>query len=185
MHIIDYRAVAAGYTAAPGFALPVGPVNLAAAHSGRIDTPFMTVPSGFPATLSLAFHRASAVLNTSMQAVLREHGLTLTHWRVLAFLAEHGERSVSALAAETGHDQTTLSRALTVMEAAHWVERRATVRDHRVVAIHLLKDGRKLFRKAMPLVADLEAMAFDGLTAKDHAVLGSALAGIQRNLDPR
>lgn len=142
----------------------------------------MTVPSGFPAALSLAFHRTYAAFNASLQIVLREHGLTLTHWRVLAFLAEHGERSVSALAAETGHDQTTLSRALTVMEASLWVERRATVRDHRVVAIHLLKDGRKLFRKAMPFVADLEAAAFEGLTGRDQAQLDKAMAQVQRNL---
>ncbi|WP_420224462.1 MarR family winged helix-turn-helix transcriptional regulator [Pigmentiphaga litoralis] len=145
----------------------------------------MTASSGFPAMLSLAFHRTYTAFNASLQTVLREHGLTLTHWRVLAFLAEHGDHSVSALAAETGHDQTTLSRALTVMEGALWVERRATVRDHRLVAIHLLKDGRKLFRKVMPLVADLEAAAFEGLTTRDQSLLDQAMVQVQRNLGVR
>lgn len=136
------------------------------------------------AALSLACHRTQSAFNAGLLAILREYGMTLTHWRVMCFLAEHGDRSVTALAAETGHDQTTLSRALTVMETAHWVQRRATVQDHRVVAISLLKEGRRLFRKALPQVTELERLAFDGLSAADQRLLGDMLERIRGNLDP-
>lgn len=145
----------------------------------------MTVSAPSLAALSLASHRTQSAYNVGLLAVLRDYGMTLTHWRVMCFLAEHGEHSVTALAVETGHDQTTLSRALTVMETAQWVQRRATVQDHRVVAISLLKEGRRLFRKALPQVAELETLAFDGLSAADQIVLAGMLERIRGNLDPR
>ena len=61
--------------------------------------------------LPYLINRVTSFLNVEFQKVLDGYGLTLTHWRVLAFLAEQDGLSVSALADATVTEQSTLSNA--------------------------------------------------------------------------
>ena len=86
-------------------------------------------------------NRSTAALNADFQVLLRDHNMTLLHWRVLAFLSETDGLGVSALANVTDVDQATLSRALTVMENAGYIARKSNPQDHRMVVIKILPAG--------------------------------------------
>jgi DNA-binding MarR family transcriptional regulator len=83
-------------------------------------------------------------------AALAEAGLTITQYSLLAHLARGEGSSVSALAARTGMDRTTLIRNLKPLETAGWArygERRAG----KPAAVELSPAGRARLRAAVPV----------------------------------
>lgn len=132
--------------------------------------------------LPYVLNRVTSRLNTDFQAALRHRGMTLTHWRVLAFLNETDGLGVSALADFTVTDQSTLSRALQQMERKALVERRPGAADNRFVEVHITATGRRLFADIVPLALQLRDRALDGLAADDREHLLDLLSRILDNL---
>lgn len=127
-------------------------------------------------------NRSTAALNADFQVLLREHRMTLLHWRVLAFLSENDGLGVSALANVTGVDQATLSRALTVMEKAGYIARRSSTADHRVVVIKILPAGKKQFHLVLPPAWEIYERAVHGLSQQEQALLHDLLNRIRDNM---
>ncbi len=133
--------------------------------------------------LPYVLNRATSALNADFQAVLRSHGMTLLHWRVLAFLNDsQGLLGVSALSEVTGADQATLSRALTVMEKAGYIERRPDPQDQRALVIVLCAVGRQRFRQVLPLAWELHERAVAGLSDADQQTLCRLLNHLYDNI---
>jgi DNA-binding MarR family transcriptional regulator len=132
--------------------------------------------------LPYVLNQATAALNADLYAVLRERGITLLHWRVLAFLRETDGLGVSALARMTGADQATLSRALMVMEKAGYLTRQPSPRDQRMVAIHLLDAGKQLFHEVLPPAWEIYSRAVRGLSQEEQRTLQNLLNRIRENM---
>lgn len=132
--------------------------------------------------LPYVLNRVTNRLNADFQSALRKRGMTLTHWRVLAFLDETDGLGVSALADCTVTDQSTLSRALQQMERLGLVERRAGAADNRFVEVHVTARGRALFAEIIPLALQLRDRALDGLADTDREHLLDLLSHILDNL---
>lgn len=137
---------------------------------------------GHAAFLPYVLNRATSALNADFQLVLREHGMTLLHWRVLAFLRDADGLGVSALANITGSDQATLSRALTVMEKAGYIARHPDPIDQRVAAIRLCPAGRKQFARVLPIALQLHQCAVAGLSQQEQDTLIGLLNRIRANV---
>ncbi|MCK9382327.1 MAG: MarR family transcriptional regulator [Sulfuritalea sp.] len=138
--------------------------------------------SGHNRFLPYVLNRVTNRLNADFQAALRQRGMTLTHWRVLAFLEETDGLGVSALADYTVTDQSTLSRALQQMERRGLVERRASTADNRFVEVHITALGRTLFAEIIPLALQLRDRALAGLADADRDRLLDLLSHILVNL---
>jgi DNA-binding MarR family transcriptional regulator len=138
--------------------------------------------SGHNRFLPYVLNRVTNRLNADFQTALRKRGMTLTHWRVLAFLNETDGLGVSALGDRTVTDQSTLSRALQQMERQGLVERLANSADNRFVEVHVTTRGKVLFAEILPLALQLRDRALDGLAEADRERLLDLLSQILDNL---
>lgn len=127
-------------------------------------------------------NRSTAALNADFQLLLREHAMTLLHWRVLAFLSETDGLGVSALASVTDVDQATLSRALSVMENAGYIARTSNPLDQRMAVIKILAAGRRQFHRVLPLAWKIYERAVRGLSREEQLVLHDLLNRIRDNM---
>ena len=137
---------------------------------------------GHDTFMPYVLNQATAALNADFQLVLRSHGMTLLHWRVLAFLCETDSLGVSALARMTGVEQATLSRALMVMEKAGFLARQPSQDDQRMVVIHLLEAGRRQFQKVLPPAWEIYTKAVRGLSQEEQQTLHHLLNRIRDNM---
>jgi len=141
--------------------------------------------AGHNAFLPYVINRVTSQLNVDFNAGLRVRDMTLTHWRVLAFLTETDGLGVSALADYTVTQQSTLSRALQQMERLGLVERRTQAGDNRLVGIHITAKGRTLFAEILPLALQLRDRALAGLSAAEQQTLVELLQRVLANLNGR
>ena len=133
--------------------------------------------------LPYLLNRATSLINVAFNQALRRHGVTLTQWRVLAFLHERDGLGVSALADATVTDQATLSRALTGMQRRGLVERRVRSADNRFVEVHLTATGKKRFLDLLQIALDLEARAVRGMTKREIDRLRASLERLSATID--
>ncbi|WP_246806678.1 MarR family winged helix-turn-helix transcriptional regulator [Neopusillimonas maritima] len=129
---------------------------------------FTQTYQGHETFMPYVLNRTTGAVNADFQVLLREHGMTLLHWRVLAFLRETDGLGISALANAAGVDQATLSRALTVMEKAGYVRREPSATDQRVLEIHLLSAGERQFHKVLPPAWAIYERSVKGLTIEEQ-----------------
>jgi len=126
-------------------------------------------------------NRVTSLINIDFTAALRKESMTLTHWRVLAFLHEHDGLGVSALAGATVTDQATLSRALTRMEKRGLVKRRVRDADQRFVEVFLTRAGKQQFGKLLHIALELETRAVSGMSKREIEQLRGSLARLAAN----
>ena len=138
--------------------------------------------TGHGAFLPYLLNRTTAALNVDFQLYLRQHGLTLLHWRVLAFLSEQDGLGVSALSLKTDSDQATLSRALMVLEKNGCIDRRACEQDQRGVNIYLLKKGRETFQQVLPVAWQLHLRAVQGFSEEELIMFNQFLNRVHTNI---
>ena len=127
-------------------------------------------------------------LPASLDAQLRrETGLNLFEYHVLVELAETagGMRVMSELAVHTRGSLSRLSHAVSRLEAAGWVERRACGGAGRRTEARLTPAGReKLERSAPGHVREARRLVIDALTPEQLMDLGAAARAIVAVTDP-
>lgn len=94
--------------------------------------------------------RASHSVSSSFHASLREWGLSVPEWRVLACLTEVDGLGVGQLAEMALMKQPSMTKVLDRMEAEGMIRRKVTPADRRRVLIHLTARGRA---RARPVLA--------------------------------
>ena len=114
---------------------------------------------------------------------LREFGLRVPEWRVLASLYARQHCTMSEVAELSTIDRTTLTRTVDRMQEAGWISRLADSEDLRVTRLALTAAGRKLFDKIWPTVAKLNELALAGLSKNDIQLLHKLLEQMRSNLD--
>ena len=122
------------------------------------------------------------IANVFTEAI-RDQGVTLPMWRVLAALDHADGQRISDLAALTSIDVSTLSRLLDVMQEKGLTERRRSNEgDARVVKVYATEAGHGLTARIIPLARHCEAVALKGLSAEEVRALKAMLARVYANI---
>ena len=112
---------------------------------------------------------------------LKQHGLTIDMWRVLAALSSNGGQRQVDLADLTSIDASTLSRLVSRLVRLDLVTRSRSETSNREVVVALSAKGRALMQKLIPIAVKLEQQAGAGLTAKELAVAKALLKRMYLN----
>lgn len=131
--------------------------------------------------LPYLINRTATQINRRMFDILDRHGLTLTHWRVLAFLSGRDGLNIGELAQATMTEQSTLSRSLRALEALGYVSRRGGSTDTRIVHVHLEPRGRKVFESMLEPALELETLYMAGIGDQDRETLRRLLLQVLAN----
>jgi DNA-binding MarR family transcriptional regulator len=94
--------------------------------------------------------RAARIVTQHYDRHLRQAGLRVTQFTVLATLAQTGPMPLNRLARRLGLERTTLTRNLRPLEARGWV-RIETEADRRVHRVAITPAGETAVRGALPL----------------------------------
>ena len=129
--------------------------------------------------------RLQALFSLSGAPVVRmlegRHGITRREWRLLAWLAESGPLSPSALAEATQLDRARTSRAISNLTGKGLINRVADARDPRRAVVSLTPAGQALYEQIFPEVAQLNAHLVEVLDEAQLQVLDLALAQLTQH----
>jgi DNA-binding MarR family transcriptional regulator len=112
------------------------------------------------------------------EGIGRRHRLGLSAWRALAVLAADATTTAAEIAARTGLDKMTVSRALASLEATGRIARRPDPHDGRRALVSLTPAGRKVFEAVWAQAREREAAALAGITAAERTRLARAVRAI-------
>lgn len=118
---------------------------------------------------------ASHTMSAEFHAIIRQHGLRVPEWRILATLASYEPQSVTELCAKVLYDQPRLTKTVAKMEEAGLVERRRHENDRRVVLVTLTERGRQLVAGLIALAREHELRALKNLTGAERKQLKKIL----------
>lgn len=136
-------------------------------------------------SLPYLLNRVGFRIIDEFEDALSAEGITVSMWRVLAVLNERGPCKISDLAGPTSLDSSTLSRLLKQLERMHFVKRKRSADDERVVDVSLTDRGAELFRRIEPSVVALERDLEAGFTEEDVHVLRRLLTRMYGNVIDR
>lgn len=126
---------------------------------------------------------ATSRLDQYLDADLRDRGLDLGEYEILAHLSEAPGRRLrmGALAELVHHSRSRLTHTVARMEGQGLVERIAASHDRRGVIAHLTDSGYDLVVQTAPHhVTAVRKVFIDAIDAADLVVLGRVLRAIQQ-----
>ncbi|MDP9607654.1 DNA-binding transcriptional regulator, MarR family [Variovorax sp. YR750] len=94
-------------------------------------------------------------------------GITRREWGMIATLAQEGEMTSSALAAQLHLDRVRTSRGLRSLVEKKLVHRRQNAEDRREVHVRLSASGQQLFGGLFPRIAGLNTELLEGIAPAD------------------
>jgi DNA-binding MarR family transcriptional regulator len=100
---------------------------------------------------AFALRAAERRVSAHIEARLRQTGLTLPQFTLMAQIAGARDDSIGALAQRSGLDQSTLSRTLRGLERAGLVEITIHEEDQRRRAVWLTERGARRLERAIPV----------------------------------
>jgi DNA-binding MarR family transcriptional regulator len=116
------------------------------------DTELHFVDDYLPALLA----QASQLISSEFHEVARQHGFSISEWRVMASLAGGEPISIGQLAQVTVTKQPTVTRLLDRMEARGQVERLPHDSDRRITLVRITRQGAKAVEHLMELAREHE-----------------------------
>jgi len=130
--------------------------------------------------LSYLLARASHVVASEFHREVRDAGLTVLEWRVLATLANGAERTVGELASIALAQQSTVTKLLGRMEAVRWIERNDGDVDRRQSLVRITPRGQRVLGDLLARSKRHESTTTTRLTAREAALLKNALRKLIR-----
>lgn len=128
-------------------------------------------------------YRLSLLSNTVSEGIAttyrKDHGLSVTEWRVLALLGRFSGLTASAVMERGAMDKVAVSRAVNKLDDKGLIIRITQEQDRRRVTLKLSRKGVRLFNAVVPGAIDYESRLLDGLTAHDRATLTRLLNELQ------
>jgi DNA-binding MarR family transcriptional regulator len=100
--------------------------------------------------------QASQLISSEFHRVARQHGFSVSEWRVMASLAGSEAISIGQLAQITVTKQPTVTRLLDRMEARGQIERLPHDSDRRVTLVRITDAGTKAVEHLMELAREHE-----------------------------
>lgn len=126
--------------------------------------------------------RASSEVSAQFHTRLKQRGLQVPEWRVLASLSDGDGMTVGELAARALQRQPTMTKIINRMEVSNLIERRQGAPDRRQVRIHITPEGRRRIDGALTDAKAHEADVLSDYGPEEAALLKSMLqALIDRN----
>lgn len=116
------------------------------------------------------------------ESIGKAHQLSLTEWRVLLVLANHPRVAASEVAAFTGLDKMSVSRALAALLRRGRVVRTVDSADKRRMLLRLSAEGDRLYERIGLPARDREQSLFRGIGASEQDQLGKLLDRLIDNL---
>lgn len=120
--------------------------------------------------LGFLLAKASHVVSGGFHRQLKEMGVSIATWRILAVLQD-GPRPVGELADRVLLNQPTLSKALDRLERDGLLKRDREAANRRSVTVSLLPRGRAMAARLIPLANAHETETFASLSAADRRAL--------------
>lgn len=120
--------------------------------AGVPDGPPRFVDDYLPALLA----QASQLISSEFHQVVRQQGLSVSEWRVMASLAGGVPVSIGRLAQITVTKQPTVTRLLDRMQARGEVERLPHDSDRRITLVRITRQGARTVERLMELAREHE-----------------------------
>lgn len=114
--------------------------------------PARFVDGYLPALLALA----SRLISGEFHEVVRQHGFSVSEWRVMASLADGNLISIGDLAQVTVTKQPTVTRLLDRMESKGQVERLPHPSDRRITLVRITPQGSRTIERLIKLAREHE-----------------------------
>jgi DNA-binding MarR family transcriptional regulator len=127
--------------------------------------------------------RISRRLNARLRERMRQEGVTIHRWRVLAVLSAKGHCSASELAAMTVMEQSVISRVADQMVRDGLVRRSARAADRRVSELRLSARGKALVDRLWPVYERHGTRAIETLTQAERRTLVRLLQKVLAGMD--
>lgn len=128
-------------------------------------------------------YRTSNQLNQRIRGRLRESGVNLARWRVLAVLRAYGKLNLGQIVELTVMQQPSISRVVTQLEREGLAKRQISQKDSRVVNVRLTAAGEKAFKEIYPAAKRHQEQALHGFTQQEISTLRKFLRRIQDNIE--
>lgn len=128
-------------------------------------------------------NRAGTRIASAFSAKLKEYGITINSWRLLASLYQHGTLHVGQLSEASSIEMWTVSRMVARMEKEGLVSRQREARDARSIRVALTDRGQALVQDLIPHAMKHEAIPLDGFSPEETELLQDMLKRLYRNMD--
>ena len=137
-----------------------------------------TIAGGFAleSSASHLIHRAQQIAALQSADILKEAGITLRQFSVLAAVADSEGASQADIVERTGIDRSTLADMVSRMEDSGLLKRKPSKHDKRAKSVSLLAKGRKALDLTRVGVADADAELLSLLPANKRSAFISSLA---------
>lgn len=127
-------------------------------------------------------NRAASIIAARFSDDLKDHGINLQTWRVLAALRHEDHQTLSDLASHTGSELSYLSRAVSALEAKGFIRRSESPSDRRNILLSITAPGAAIVAKLAPRAWEIERMSMKGVTPSELAVTLKTLRAVYSNL---
>jgi len=94
--------------------------------------------------------------------------LTVTEWRIMLHLAEHGELTATQIVDATAMEKSKVSRAIAHLETRDLVYRHTDQHDQRSKRLKLTPKGEHIYTLIVPTVLDWEKELLQGLDIAEY-----------------
>jgi MarR family transcriptional regulator, organic hydroperoxide resistance regulator len=117
--------------------------------------------------------------------VLREHGLTMWAYAVLAALAQQPMRTQAALAQAIGADKTRIISVLDELQARALIQRAPDPRDRRARLLSLTPKGQVVHHDAQVAIRKMEEQVLDAIPQQQRRTFLDALQSLYSSTTDR
>jgi DNA-binding MarR family transcriptional regulator len=133
-------------------------------------------------SLGYLLKEAASALRTSMEAVLRPLGMTMTHYSCLELLAQRPGLSNSELARGAFVTRQSMNVLLQALERDGFVTRPPEAPVGKALPTRLTDTGRERLEQASAAVRSVEVRMTSGMTDDEQAAALGALRSMVRSL---
>lgn len=133
--------------------------------------------------LPYLLNRLTFRMNRLLSRDLRQHGLGLSNWRVLAVLDSARSATVNQLADYAMIEQSTLSRLIMRMEKQKLVKRSRSHPDGRTVIVTMTGEGRDVYAKLRTLSMAHADRVLRSFSRSEQSSLKQAVKRMTANLE--
>jgi MarR family transcriptional regulator, organic hydroperoxide resistance regulator len=138
--------------------------------------------SSFDDFLPYLIARLAHDLNADLIEKLKQQGINITRWRILAVLAMSDGITINEIVDRAMMRQSTLSRALMNMVREGYVRRATHRQDARCAAVYLTAKGRALFDSLDVVVRRRERRLLAGFSLREEAAAFALVRRLGRNM---
>lgn len=140
----------------------------------------MAVPFKLEDFLPFRLNVLAQAVSERLSAIYAERfGLDIPQWRILANLATRGDLTAQDIARITFSHKSTISRAVSELEARRLIQRATDKDDRRALVLRLTREGRALFTELLPLVLGFETSLIEAMGAGDAKALARGLTALE------